>query len=49
MEDNSMEQMICRNEKDEIVRWNNSTDVKKTIESEEDCEELFIVDEIEAI
>jgi hypothetical protein len=49
MEDNSMEQMINRNEMDEVVRWNNLTDVKKTVESKEDSEELFMVAEIEAI
>jgi hypothetical protein len=50
MEDNSMEQMINRNKVDEMIMWKDSPQTEiQDIESEEECETLFIVEEIEAI
>lgn len=50
MEDNSMEQMISRNEVDEIMEWKASLKTEKQdMESDEESETLFIVEEIEAI
>jgi hypothetical protein len=50
MEDNSMEQMKGRNKVDEMIIWKDSPEAEKQdMESEEECETLFIVEEIEAI
>jgi hypothetical protein len=49
MVDNSMEQMMSRNNVDEMKRWKESPEAEKQDMESEEGEALFTVEEIEAI